>query len=69
MSTQTINAIQVHAYGDADQLKLEQIPQPEPQENEVLVRVYAAGVNPVDWKIRAGGMKDFLPLTPHASPF
>ncbi|GAC1404487.1 MAG: NADP-dependent oxidoreductase [Ktedonobacteraceae bacterium] len=63
MSMQTIKAIRVHDYGNADQLKLEQIPQPELQEGEVLVRVYAAGVNPVDWKIRAGWMKDFRPST------
>ena len=63
MSTKTIHAIQIHGYGDADQLKLEQIPQPEPQEGEVLVRVYAAGVNPVDWKLRAGWMKNFRPST------
>ncbi len=63
MSTRTINAIQVHDYGDTDQLKLEQIPQPEPQEGEVLVRVYAAGVNPIDWKLRSGLMKAFWPST------
>lgn len=63
MSTSMINAIRVHHYGDTDQLKLEQIPQPEPQEGEVLVRVHAAGVNPLDWKIRAGWGKDTLPIT------
>ncbi len=63
MTTHTIKAIQVHDYGDAHQLKLEQIPQPEPQEGEVLVRLRAAGVNPVDWKIRSGWMKDFRPMT------
>jgi len=63
MSTQTIKAIQVHNYGDTDQLKLEQVPLPEPQAGEVLVRIHAAGVNPVDWKVRSGLLKDFLPLT------
>jgi len=59
----TMQAIQVHAYGNADQLKLERIPVPEPQAGEVLVRVYAAGVNPGDWKVREGLAGDSLPST------
>jgi NADPH:quinone reductase-like Zn-dependent oxidoreductase len=55
-------AIQVSQYGGADVLHLAQVQHPQPQAGEVLVRVYAAGVNPVDWKIRAGWMKDFHPM-------
>jgi NADPH:quinone reductase-like Zn-dependent oxidoreductase len=62
MSTQTMQAILVHNYGGPEQLKLEQVQRPEPQAGEVLVRVYAAGVNQVDWKIRQGWMKDFRPM-------
>jgi len=58
-----MRAIQVHAYGDANQLRLEQISQPTPQEGEVLVRVHAAGVNALDWKIRSGFMKSVMPST------
>lgn len=65
MSTaiQTIQAIRVHSYGGPKQLQLDEIPRPVPQEDEVLVRVHAAGVNPIDWKIRAGQLKDFMPMT------
>jgi NADPH:quinone reductase-like Zn-dependent oxidoreductase len=41
---------------------IEEVPRPEPQAGEVLVRVHAAGVNPVDWKIRRGYLKDFMPV-------
>src|SRR5579884_4065858 len=63
MSTRTMHAIQVHDYGDADQLKLEEITVPEPEAGEVLVRVYAAGVNPADWKVRSGYFKASTPTT------
>lgn len=62
MPMQIIQAIRVHQYGGPEQLKLEQIPRPEPQAGEVLVRVHAAGVNPVDWKLRQGLLKDFVPM-------
>lgn len=62
MSAQTMQAIRVHNYGGPEQLKLEQVPRPEPQAGEVLIRVHAAGVNPVDWKFRQGWMKDFVPM-------
>ena len=59
----TMRAIQVHAYGDAAQLRLEEISQPEPGEGEVLVRVQASGVNALDWKIRSGFMRSVMPST------
>ncbi len=62
MSAQTIQAIRVHRYGGPEELKLEQIQRPEPQAGEVLVRIHAAGVNPIDWKIRAGWLKEFIPV-------
>jgi NADPH:quinone reductase-like Zn-dependent oxidoreductase len=58
-----MRAIRYHEHGSADVLKLEEIPLPEPAEGEVLVRVRAAGVNPVDWKQRSG-MNPNLPATP-----
>lgn len=57
-----IQAIRIHNYGESDVLTLETIAQPEPQPNEVLIRVQAAGVNPLDWKIRAGYMKEIFPM-------
>jgi NADPH:quinone reductase-like Zn-dependent oxidoreductase len=58
---QTMQAIRFHDHGGPDQLVMDQVPMPEPSQGQVLVRVYAAGVNPVDWKIRAGWMREFLP--------
>ena len=63
MSKQMIQAIRVHQYGGPEQLKLEQIPCPEPQAGEVLMRVHAAGVLPADWKVRQGLFKNFVPTS------
>lgn len=65
----TMKAIVVHEYGGPEALKYETTaPVPEPKENQILVRVIAAGVNPVDAAIRSGKYaKVFgttLPLTP-----
>ncbi|MEH2117132.1 NADP-dependent oxidoreductase [Nostoc sp.] len=57
-----IQAIRIHNYGESDVLTLEAIAQPEPQPNEVLIRVQAAGINPIDWKIRAGYLKEAFPM-------
>ena len=63
-----MKAVRMHAYGGPEVLKFEDAPRPDPASGEVLVRVHAAAVNPVDWKIRAGYMKGFLnynlPLIP-----
>jgi len=59
--SQTMKAIRIHNYGGPEVLHYEDAPRPEPQAGEVLVRVHAAGVNPIDWKVREGHMKDFWP--------
>lgn len=63
MPQQTMRAIRVHDYGGPEQLKLEETPRPEPQAGEVLLRVHAAGVNPIDWKLRQGRMRTIAPTT------
>jgi NADPH:quinone reductase-like Zn-dependent oxidoreductase len=51
----TMSAIRMHEFGPPEVLMLETLDRPEPGTNEVLVKVLAASVNPVDWKIRQGG--------------
>lgn len=57
-----MKAIRIHDYGDADVLRYEDAPQPEIGPDEVLIKIHAAGVNPVDWKIRSGAMRQARPL-------
>lgn len=49
-----MRAVRIHKFGGPDNLKLEDIPVPSFRDSEVLVRVNAAGINPVDTYIREG---------------
>ena len=55
----TMKAIVIHEYGGPEVLKYEEVPRPEPKANEVLIRVKAASINPVDVAIRKGYLKQF----------
>jgi NADPH:quinone reductase-like Zn-dependent oxidoreductase len=60
-NVQTMKAVRIHKYGGPEVLQYEDAPRPQPEAGEVVVRVHAAGVNPIDWKVREGHMKDFWP--------
>ena len=57
-----MKAIVVHQYGPPEVLRFEEYPEPAPGPGEVLLRVAAASVNPIDYKRRAGLTTEFYPL-------
>lgn len=57
-----MKAVVLHEYGGPDKLKYEDVPDPVVGEGQVLVRVAASSVNPIDYKLRSGIVKDFMPL-------
>ena len=59
-----MQAIRLHAFGAAEQLELQDVPAPVAGPRQLLVRVVAAGVNPVDWKVRSGELAAFFPVKP-----
>ena len=61
-----MKAIRVHEFGGPEVMKLEDVPDPKPGKGEVVVKIHAAGVNPVDSYIRSGtyARKPQLPYTP-----
>ena len=66
-ATATMRAARIHSYGDPTGVKVVQAPRPEPGRGQVLIRVKAAGVNPLDWMIAEGKARSWLdhrlPLT------
>jgi NADPH:quinone reductase-like Zn-dependent oxidoreductase len=58
----------MHSYGGPEVLQYEDAPRPQIRKGEVLVGVHAAGVNPLDWKVRSGSLNGSiqhkLPLIP-----
>jgi NADPH:quinone reductase-like Zn-dependent oxidoreductase len=63
-----MKAVVMHAYGGPEMLKLEDAPRPEPKDDEILIRVVAASINPVDVAIRKGYLAELIgnkfPLIP-----
>lgn len=55
MTQATMKAVCIHSFGGPEVLQVEDIARPKPQDDEVLIKVHAASVNPVDYKIRTGG--------------
>jgi NADPH:quinone reductase-like Zn-dependent oxidoreductase len=61
-----MKAIVLHEYGPASTLKYEDVEDPKPAAGEVLVRISATSINPADWMVRSGAVRDILPVAfPH----
>ncbi len=63
-----MRAITYDQYGDPDNLTLSDVPEPKVGPAEVLIRVRSAAVNPVDWKVAAGGLDALMNVTFPAIP-
>lgn len=58
-----MKAARIHGYGDLGDVRIEDVPVPEPAADEVLIRVAAASVNPLDIKLVGGGLDAYFPLS------
>src|ERR1700684_4537096 len=56
-----MKAIVINKFGGPEVLQMQDVPKPKPEADEVLIKIFASGVNPVDWKIRAGARKEKFP--------
>jgi NADPH:quinone reductase-like Zn-dependent oxidoreductase len=58
-----MRALRIHGYGGPEVMRLDEVPVPTPAAGQVLVRVRAAAVNPIDWKMRRGLLASIFPLS------
>jgi NADPH:quinone reductase-like Zn-dependent oxidoreductase len=58
-----LRALRIHGYGGPEVMRLEQAQRPVPGPGQILVKVRAASVNPIDWKMRRGMMAKVFPIT------
>ena len=63
-----MKAIRAHEFGEPDVLQMDDISVPVPQDDELLIKVCATSVNPVDWKILKGGYQSRFPVTLPLTP-
>ena len=59
----TMKAIRIHEFGGPDKLVYEDAPKPEPKDGEVLIKIAASGINPVDWVIGSGAFEQMVSHT------
>lgn len=55
-----MKALVIEQYGDKDQLIEKEMKHPVPKENQVIVELHATSINPIDWKLREGDLKEML---------
>ena len=57
-----MKAVQFSDYGDPDVLRVGDVEEPHAAAGQIRVAVKGAGVNPIDWKMRSGAMREVMPL-------
>lgn len=57
----TMRAVVLNSYGSPDNLQVDDVPRPRLLPHQVLIQVHAAGVNPIDWRIRRGSLRFIIP--------
>ena len=57
-----MKAVRIHAYGGPEVMRLDEVPVPKPGPGQLLVKVKAASVNPIDWKMRRGMLASIFPV-------